>query len=235
MRKTLLLIALMTACSFVNAQTVDAVSKGETECEIVIEPGSSHKGDYRYYQPFEFSVNLGYTTAGILYPDTHVSTGNGIGWNAGFRAQFNKNAWGLRTGLSYELNKSFVIDQINPFGSDFSFRQSVVNIPVTFMYHGNRQEAFGFYCGAGFNMRYSFDSSLQTLDYKTNNLQWYGHGVFGFRLANIYIEEESSTQINNLFKTGTGVPKANLTTVSLKIGWILPLDFGKKRHKKLRL
>jgi hypothetical protein len=43
MRKTLLLIALMTACSFVNAQTVDAVSKGETECEIVLEPGSSHK------------------------------------------------------------------------------------------------------------------------------------------------------------------------------------------------
>ncbi len=32
MRKTLLLIALMTACSFVNAQTVDAVSKGGTEC-----------------------------------------------------------------------------------------------------------------------------------------------------------------------------------------------------------
>lgn len=235
MKKTLLLIALMTACSFVTAQTSNASSEGEPECEIILDSGLSHKGDYRFYQPFEFSVNLGTTSSGISYPNTHVATGNGIGWNAGFTAQFNKNTWGLRTGLSYELNKSFLIDQNNPLGSAFSFRQSDINIPVTFMYHGNRSEAFGFYIGAGFNMRYSFDSSLQTLDYKANNLQWYSHGVFGFRVANFYVEDEISTQINNLFKSGSGVPNANLSTVTLKIGWVIPLDFGKKRHKKLRL
>jgi hypothetical protein len=202
MKKSFFSIALMMACSFVAAQT------------------SNQKGDYRFFQPFELSVNLGETSSAISYPNSHISSGNNIGWTAGLSAQFNKEFFGIRTGVSYELSRTFFINEKDPLGSAFPYRQSTINVPLTFMYHTNGSKAFGLYGGVGANMRYSLDSSLDNLDYKTNNLQWYAHGVFGFRFAHLYIEDEFCSQFNTLFKSGPDIPKANLSTVSFKIGWV---------------
>ena len=212
MKKTIFSIALMMACSFVAAQTSNS------------EISQENKRDFRFFQPFELSVNLGTTSTSISYPNTHIATGNNIGWNAGLSLQFNKAdlgfSLGFRTGVSYELSRSFFINESDPLSSAFSYRQSSINVPLTMMYLINGPKAFGFYFGVGANMRYSLDSSLETLDYKTNNLQWYAHTVFGFRFAHFYIEDEFNGQLNGLFKSGPDIPKANLSTVSLKIGWV---------------
>ena len=208
MKKTIFSIALMMAYSFVAAQTSNP------------DVSLDNKRDFRFFQPFELSVNLGTTSTSISYPNTHIATGNNIGWNAGLSLQFNKADLGFRTGVSYELSRSFFINESDPLGSAFSYRQSSINVPLTMMYLINGPKAFGFYFGVGANMRYSLDSSLETLDYKTNNLQWYAHTVFGFRFAHFYIEDEFNGQLNGLFKSGPDIPKANLSTVSFKIGWV---------------
>ena len=71
MKKTIFSIALMMACSFVAAQTSNP--------DVSLE----NKRDFRFFQPFELSVNLGTTSTSISYPNTHIATGNNIGWNAG--------------------------------------------------------------------------------------------------------------------------------------------------------
>lgn len=207
MKKTILSAAFTMAFTFAVAQTAADAS-------------TSLENKYRFYHPFELSVNIGETVSPMALPDSHFSAGGKLGWTAGVTAQFNEGHLGTRFGLSYELNRSHFPDQINPFNSTFSFRQSALNLSVTQLFKSNDKEAFGLYVGAGFNMRYAFNPTLESLNYKAKNVQWNFDVVLGFRFSHLYIEDDFNAQMNTLFKTDQGAPKSYLNVSTLKIGWV---------------
>ena len=120
---------------------------------------------------------------------------------------------------SYELNRSFFIDENDPLHSTRSFRQTAINIPATLLFQSRNRNGFGIYTGVGVNLRYSLNSSLDIPNYSTNKIQWNANAVVGIRNKHLYIEEEIGSQLNDLLKSGVGAPKSKLSTTMLKIGW----------------
>ena len=208
MKKVILSMAFIMACSLVAAQSESNITLEKPEFK------------YKYFKPLEFSINTGLGTTGIVYPDSHLATGNKTGWSLGFNTQYNIDFIGLRLGASYELNRSFFIDENDPLNSTHSFRQTAINIPATLLFQSRDRNGFGIYTGVGVNMRYSLSSSLDIPNYSTNNMQWNAHAVVGVRIKRLYIEEEIGSQLNNLLKSGAGAPKSQLSTTMLKIGWV---------------
>ena len=203
MKKNLLSLSFILLCSFAVAQNAN----------------NTDSGSKSLFQPFEFAVNAGFTMSGISYPQSHIATGYKNGWTAGLTAQYNQEIWGYRIGVSYEMNKTHFLDESNPLKNTLSYNQSSIDIPVTLLLQSNNHKPFCLYTGAGVKMRYAFSSSLENLNYKTNNIQWNSHVVWGFRYSKFFIEQEISSQFNELFKS-SGAPKAKFTNTSLKIGWI---------------
>ena len=84
----------------------------------------------------------------------------------------------------------------------------------------NSNPAIRIYWGMGGNARYTFDSSLGDLNYKTNELQWGIHFMFGMKFGHFFFEDYFMRQFNDLFDTGAGDPKARINLTTFKIGWV---------------
>lgn len=204
MKKTILFAAFMMACSLVAAQTSGNISLENPEFK------------YKPYKPVEFSVNAGYNLTSMIYPDLHLTSASQPGLTFGFTAQKNFESIGLRLGASYELNRSYFIDENDPMHSSLSFKQSSINIPVTLLYNTPSRNGSCLYVGAGFNMRYSLGASMEKLNYNTNQLQWNTHIVIGLKFKHLYIEEEFGSQLNDLINSSL---KSKMGTAMLKIGF----------------
>ena len=170
-------------------------------------------------KPFELGVGGGMTNSAITFPDAKLTSSGSYGWTAGLTAQYNHGTMGFRVGAFYETAKSRFPDQTNLFSSSLTYRQSAVEVPVTFIIQ-NEDPAGRIYLGIGANARYVLDSSLENLPYKPNELQWGLHGLFGIKLGHFFIEDYFMGNINNLFDTSTGDPKAKLNLSTVKIGWV---------------
>lgn len=170
-------------------------------------------------KPFELALSGGFTNSSILIPDAKLTASGSYGLSAGLTAQYNHGNMGYRIGAFYETSKSRFPDQNNLFSSSLNYRQSAVEVPVTFIIQ-NEDPAARVYIGLGANARYVLDSSLENLPYKPNELQWGLHGLFGIKLGHFFIEDYFFGNINNLFDTSTGDPKAKLNISTVKIGWV---------------
>ena len=71
----------------------------------------------------------------------------------------------------------------------------------------------------GANARYVFNSSLESLNYKTTQLQWGIHTLIGMKIGHLYIEDYLFSSISDLFDTPAGDPKAKLNISTFRIGW----------------
>ena len=170
-------------------------------------------------KPFELGVSGGLSNSSITFPDSKLTASGSYGWTAGLTTQYNHGTMGFRLGAFYETVKSRFPDQTNLFSSSLNYRQSAVEVPVTFIIQ-NEDPAARVYIGLGANARYVLDSSLENLPYKPNELQWGLHGLFGIKLGHFFIEDYFFGNINNLFDTSTGDPKAKLNVSTVKIGWV---------------
>ena len=170
-------------------------------------------------KPFELAISGGFTNSSISFPDAKLTASGSYGLSAGLTTQYNMSNFGLRLGAFYETSKSRFPDQSNLFGSSLAYRQSAVEVPVTFIIQ-NEDPAARVYFGFGANARYILDSSLDNLTYKPNELQWGLHCLFGLKLGHFFIEDYFFGNINNLFDTSAGDPKAKLNLSTVKIGWV---------------
>lgn len=170
-------------------------------------------------KPFEVAVGGGFTTSNIGFPESIISAKGGYGWNAGLSMQYNFKAYAIRLGAAYETAKAFYPDQTDLFHSKLTFRQSAVEVPLTFIIQ-NPDPMARFYFGGGANLRYRLDSSLEGLNYDTNQIQWGWHFMFGVKLGRIFIEDYFYGQSNNLFDKDSGAPNADLNVTTFKIGLI---------------
>lgn len=170
-------------------------------------------------QPFELGVSGGFTASGISFPDAKLSSTGSYGWSAGVTAQYNaKKLWGYRIGAFYETSNSFFPDQTNLFGSSLKYKQSAIEVPATLIMQNN-DPTVRLYVGLGANARYTLNSSLESLDYKTTQLQWGMHFMFGMKIGHLFIEDYLFSNFSDLFDTPAGQPKAKLNVSTFKIGW----------------
>ena len=170
-------------------------------------------------KPFELGISGGFTNSSISFPDAKLTANGSYGWTAGLTTQYNHGTMGFRLGAFYETAKSRFPDQNNLFSSSLTYKQSAVEVPVTFIIQ-NEDPAARIYLGLGANARYVLDSSLENLPYKPNELQWGLHGLFGLKLGHFFIEDYFFGNINNLFDTSAGDPKAKLNISTVRIGWV---------------
>jgi len=193
--------------------------------DMASDPDFGPSGEIAYIhsgrnKPFELSVSAGFTTTSISFPDAHLTTDGAFGLTAGLSAQYNsKSIWGYRVGAYYETSKSYFPEQTNLFSASRTYRQQAVEVPVTIIMQ-NSNPAIRIYWGIGGNARYTFDSSLGDLNYKTNELQWGIHFMFGMKFGHFFFEDYFMRQFNDLFDTGAGDPKARINLTTFKIGWV---------------
>jgi hypothetical protein len=171
-------------------------------------------------KPFELAVSGGFTNTGIILPDAKLTTARRYGWSAGITAQYNaKKIWGYRIAAFYETSNSFFPDQTNLFGSALKYKQSAIEVPATLIMQNN-DPTVRVYMGIGPNVRYVFNSSLENLNYKTTDLQWGMHFMFGMKIGHVYFEDYLLSNFNDLFDTPAGEPKSRLSVSTFKIGWV---------------
>ena len=170
-------------------------------------------------KPFEMAVSGGFTSSSILYPDAKLTSTGRFGWSAGITAQYNaKKVWGYRIGAFYETSNSYFLDQTNPFGSALKYNQTAIEVPATLIMQNN-DPSIRIYMGLGANARYVLNSSLENLNYKTTDLQWGLHFMFGMKFGHVFFEDYLFSNFNDLFDTPAGDPKARLSVTTFKIGW----------------
>ena len=75
------------------------------------------------------------------------------------------------------------------------------------------------YLGLGANARYVLNSSIQNLNYKTTDLQWGMHVLFGMKIGHVFFEDYLFSNFSDLFDTPAGEPKSRLSVSTFKIGW----------------
>ena len=171
-------------------------------------------------KPFELFAGAGTTGTSISFPKAGFTTDGKFGWNAGLSVQYNHKFMGYRLGASYEDTKCIFPNQADLYGSSFQYRHQAVEIPVTFILQ-NVDPTMRFYAGIGANARYVLSSSLGgNLNYKTTDLQWGYHFMFGMKLGHLFIEDYFINQLNDLFDTNAGEPKARIFVTTFKIGWV---------------
>lgn len=170
-------------------------------------------------KPFEIAVSGGFDVSSIDFPKVALNVNGDFGWTAGLTAQYNRKAMGYRIGAFYETSKARFPNESDLFGSTLSYKQSAIDVPLTFMLETN-DPTFRLYFGIGANARFVLDSSLENLDYSTDDFQWGTHFLFGIKIGHFFLEDCWFSQANNLFDGPEAVPKANLSTTSCKIGWI---------------
>lgn len=170
-------------------------------------------------QPFELFASVGYTGTTITFPDAKLTTSGSFGWNAGLSAQYNHKFRGYRIGVLYESSKCHFPYQTDVFGSSLTYRQHALEVPFTYIIQNNDPMA-RFYVGLGLNARYTFSSTLERYEYKTNNLQWGYHFMFGMKLGHFFVEDYFFNQLNDLFDTEAGGPNAKINIVTVKMGWV---------------
>ena len=170
-------------------------------------------------KPFEVAVSGGFTNSAITFPDAKLSSTGRFGWSAGLTAQYNtRKNLGFRVGAFYETSNSFFPDQTDLFGSALKYNLSAVEVPATVIIQNN-DPSFRIYLGMGANARYVLNSSLDNLNYKTTDLQWGLHCVFGMKIGHVFFEDYIFSNFSDLFDTPAGDPKAKLSVSTFKIGW----------------
>ena len=170
-------------------------------------------------QPFELAVSGGFTNSSILFPDAKLTASGSYGLSAGLTAQYNQGNMGYRLGAFFETGKSRFPDQNNIFGSYLTYKQSAVEVPLTFIVQ-NEDPGIRVYFGVGANARYVLNSSLETLNYKTTDLQWGMHFLFGMKMGHFFFEDYLFSNFSDLFDTAAGEPKSRLNLSTFKIGWV---------------
>ena len=168
---------------------------------------------------FELGISAGWTGSAITFPDAQLTTSGKFGLSAGLTAQYNQGNFGYRIGAFYETSRALFPDQNNLFTSSLTYRQQAVEVPLTIIIQ-NESPSIRVYAGLGANARYTFSSSLQDLDYKTNDFQWGMHVMFGMKLGHFFLEDYFFSQMNELFDTNAGAPKSKINLSTFKIGWI---------------
>ena len=170
-------------------------------------------------KPFELGVSAGYTASSINFPDANLTATGRYGWLAGLTAQYNtKDIWALRLGAFYETARSFFPDQTNLFGSSLKYKQSAIEVPATLIMQNN-DPTVRVYLGLGPTVSYVFNSSLESLNYKTTQLQWGINVLIGMKIGHLYIEDYMFGNFNDMFDTLAGEPKARLNLTTFRIGW----------------
>lgn len=170
-------------------------------------------------QPFELAISAGFTSSSMNFPDAKLTSGGSFGWSAGVTAQYNRKNRGYRIGAFYETAQTRFPDQNDLFGSSLTYKMSALEVPLSFILQ-NQDPSFRVYFGLGGNARYTFTSSLEDLDYKTNKLQWGMHCLFGMKLGHFFFEDYIFGNFNDQFESGHGYPKARINLSTFKFGWI---------------
>ena len=204
MKKVILSLACIMAFSFAGAQNAPKLK-------------SSPFGNIK---PFEMSVSAGYNGSSIRFPKASLFTNGQTGLTAGLTAQYNyKSFFAIRTGALFEMNKSAYPDQTNLFGTSLTYRQTDIDVPLSLIFQCGNQDS-RVYLGLGADARFLLDSDLETLDYKTNKVQYGMHMLFGFKFSHFFMEECVGYQMNDLFHKDAAAPESALSTFSFKVGWM---------------
>ena len=221
MKQIILSLAGILAFSFAGAQNSDtqAITLNTATGHVVIGGPDGHIHAFNP-KPFELSVSAGFSEAFITFPSAELTSYGKAGWSAGLTAQYNQGFLGYRIGAFYETANSSFPDQTNVFGSTLTYRQSALDIPLSFIIQ-NGHSNFRIYCGLGGSIRYQVDSSLKPLNYKTNQIQWGLNFVWGMRFGHFFFEDYFFHQLNDLFDEDAGAPKsATIGINAFKIGWV---------------
>lgn len=209
MKKTILSLVCIMAFAMAGAQD-----------QNVPEIPGKRKPAFGNIKPFEVAVSAGFNSSSISFPKASLYTNGLTGFAGGLTVQYNyKSFFAFRTGAFFEMNRSHYPDQTNLFGSSLSYRQTDINVPLSLIFQCGNQDA-RFYLGFGPNARFSLDSELEALDYKTNKIQYGAHMLFGFKFSHFFMEETIGYQMNDLFHKDAAAPKSSLNTFSLRVGWM---------------
>ena len=140
MKKIILTLALAVAAVAAMAQTTDTKSDKKDD-----------------FDRLNVGIHAGVTAAQISFPDVALTTSGKAGWYGGAELQYNVEKWlGIRLGCDYSLNRAYVPNPADVFGSRLNYQQSSVTMPLTLQIgYGGKEESvsvgFGGYASYNFN------------------------------------------------------------------------------------
>ena len=171
-------------------------------------------------------IHAGFTAAQISFPDVALTTSGKDGWYGGASLQYNIRDWlGVKLGCDYSLNRAYVPDPADVFGSRLNYQQSSITMPLTLQigYFG-KEESVAF--GLGGFVSYNFNKTGALMPSADNKgfgggLQCsvdFGYGHFFYQLLMRYDLSEIGFQTPGV--SGT-YPSARLFSCMFGIGYRL--------------
>lgn len=173
---------------------------------------------------FNFGFNLGFNSSYVDFPDAPFIGKSAIGFLGGLTMQYNfKDYFGIRADVAYAYTHSPYPDVTDAFGKGYGIEQHSILVPVMFQLH-TKDPANGVYFNiGGFYGRVldgCFYSQTGGPAYEIQKNQFGIAFGFGFRLAYHWILDFTSySQLNQLFDTANGLPKAKKQIVSFSLGY----------------
>lgn len=207
MKKIILTLAFAVAAVAAMAQTTDTKSDKKDD-----------------FDRLNVGIHAGVTAAQISFPDVALTTSGKAGFYGGAELQYNVEKWlGIRLGCDYSLNRAYVPNPADVFGSRLNYQQSSVAVPLTLQIgYFDKEESvsvgFGGYASYNFNKTGALMPAADNKGFG-GGLQCsvdFGYGHFFYQLQLRYDLSEIGFQTPGV---SGPYPSANLFSVMLGIGY----------------
>lgn len=176
---------------------------------------------------FGVGLSVGYNTSHLTFPGSAIVGKSNCGFTGGLMLQydFSRN-FGIHADVLYTYTQCPYPDVADPFGPGYSMMQHAVTVPLMLqwcpemlmnMYYFNLGGFYSRVLDGGF---YSPNTTPGGPAYSASANQWGIAWGFGLRVAYHWQMDFSYYyQLNDLFNTSTGLPKAHKNMFSLTLGY----------------
>lgn len=176
---------------------------------------------------FGVGMSLGYNSSHLVFPDATVIGKSKAGFTGGLMLQYYfSRDFGIHADVLYTYTQSPYLDVNNPFGAGYNIYQQSLTVPLMVqwcpellmkMYYFNLGGFYSRVFDGGFFGRKSTSGGPA---YSASENQWGIAWGFGLRLGYHWQMDFSYLyQLNDLFDTSTGLPKARKDIFSLTLGY----------------
>lgn len=176
---------------------------------------------------FGIGVNVGYNNSSLAFPEAAVTGKSKTGFTGGLMLQYDfSRDFGLHADVLYTYARCPYPDVADPFGPGYLMTQSAVTVPLTLQWCPEMMMKMYYFGLGGFYSRvldggfYSQNTTPGGPAYSAPENQWGIVWDFGFHAG--YHWQLGFTflyQMNYLFNTSAGLPKAHKNMFNLTLGY----------------